>query len=352
MSVNYATALSQCEDKGVLGRREKFDSEAELRAKCQELANLIKSSECTVVHTGAGISTSCGIPDFRGPKGVWTLEAKGKKPEYALSFTDARPSYTHRFLVELEKRGMIQFLVSQNVDGLHMRSGFPRSKMAEVHGNMFIQKCSKCKRDLVCDEPPPTLGLKPTGKFCKNRVRGGDECKGPLHDTVLDWDQALPQYKFKLAKKIGQASKLCIGMGTSFQIAPVMYLPQETQLNEGKIVIINLQKTECDGICDIKINGYVDEVSKIVAGFLGFKVPQDDGENQVVERSSHPMPIDINSRMRDGLPWSEKYKLWLQMRKRKMEEDIGHQQPENKRKRIKERSMKQEPEDHKPVKKS
>ncbi len=98
---------------------------------------------------------------------------------------------------------------------------------------------------------------------------------------------------------------------------------------------------------------YVDDVSKIVASLLGLKVPEDDGANRIVERSSHPMPIDINSRMRDGLPWSEKYKIWLRMKKRKAEGDLDHQQPKNMQKRIKkERSVKKEPEDNKPKTKS
>ena len=123
---------------------------------------MIREAKCIVVHTGAGISTSAGIPDFRGPKGVWTLEKRGKKSETNMTFELAQPTITHMALVAMVKAKIVQLIISQNVDGLHVKSGLPRyacvtyfylvmlcffyqrENLAELHGNVFMERCEKC----------------------------------------------------------------------------------------------------------------------------------------------------------------------------------------------------------------
>ena len=123
-----------------------FDSAEELARKCAELAELLRSSRHTVFHTGAGVSTSAGIPDFRGPQGVWTLEQRKRKVESGVSFAEAQPTSTHHAIQALVARGMAVFVVSQNVDGLHLKSGLSRDCLAELHGNVMMERCERCGR--------------------------------------------------------------------------------------------------------------------------------------------------------------------------------------------------------------
>jgi mono-ADP-ribosyltransferase sirtuin 6 len=105
MSVNYAAGLSPFPHKGKCGMPEKFDADEDLEEKVHSLASWIQESKHFVVITGAGISTSCGIPDFRGPQGVWTKEQRGEEIKFSVTFEEAHPSLTHLALVALEKKG-------------------------------------------------------------------------------------------------------------------------------------------------------------------------------------------------------------------------------------------------------
>ena len=120
-----------------------------------------------VAFTGAGISTACGIPDFRGPSGIWTLQRAGQPlPRPKVSFTHAKPSLTHQVLVGLMSAGKLDYLVSQNVDGLHLRSGIPRAALAELHGNCFCERCPGCGAEYIRDFEVETVGFKRTGRRC------------------------------------------------------------------------------------------------------------------------------------------------------------------------------------------
>ncbi|NP_001307989.1 NAD-dependent protein deacylase sirtuin-6 isoform 5 [Homo sapiens] len=206
MSVNYAAGLSPYADKGKCGLPEIFDPPEELERKVWELARLVWQSSSVVFHTGAGISTASGIPDFRGPHGVWTMEERGLAPKFDTTFESARPTQTHMALVQLERVGLLRFLVSQNVDGLHVRSGFPRDKLAELHGNMFVEECAKCKTQYVRDTVVGTMGLKATGRLCTvAKARGLRACRGELRDTILDWEDSLPDRDLALADEASRS---------------------------------------------------------------------------------------------------------------------------------------------------
>ncbi|XP_062452402.1 NAD-dependent protein deacylase sirtuin-6 isoform X2 [Rhea pennata] len=243
MAVNYAAGLSPYSDKGKCGLPEIFDPPEELERKVRELADLIRSSSNVVFHTGAGISTASGIPDFRGPNGVWTMEEKGLSPKFDTTFENAKPSKTHMALLGLQRVGILKFLVSQNVDGLHVRSGFPRDKLAELHGNMFVEECMKCG-------------------------------KGKLRDTILDWEDSLPERDLTLADEACRKADLSVTLGTSLQIKPSGNLPLITKKRGGKLVIVNLQATKHDRQADLRIHAYVDDVMTKLMKHLGLEVPE------------------------------------------------------------------------------
>lgn len=214
MSLGYAEKLSYREDVGNVGMPEIFDSPELLHKKIEELAVMVRESKHLVVFTGAGISTSSGIPDFRGPKGVWTLQRSGKGvPGASLPFHRAVPTLTHMALVELEKTGRLKFVISQNVDSLHLRSGLPREKLAELHGNSFKEICPSCKKEYLRDFEIETIGLKDTPRRCSDK-----NCGARLKDTVLDWE-----VRFKCA---GLKLYLYFFVSGPYLLSPLAHLQQ------------------------------------------------------------------------------------------------------------------------------
>uniref|UniRef100_A0A3B4EKY4 NAD-dependent protein deacylase sirtuin-6 n=1 Tax=Pygocentrus nattereri TaxID=42514 RepID=A0A3B4EKY4_PYGNA len=274
MSVNYAAGLSPYADKGICGLPEVFDTPEEVKAKVETLAQLIRDSQYMVVHSGAGISTSSGIPDFRGPKGVWTMEQKGETPHFDTTFEDAKPSLTHLALLQLQRAGYLKYLISQNVDGLHLRSGFPRDRLSELHGNMFVEECEKCGKQYVRDTVIGVMGLKPTGRYCEvTRSRGLRACRGKLISTILDWEDSLPDRDLNRADEASRRADLALTLGTSLQIKPSGDLPLLTKRTGGKVVIVNLQPTKHDKHAHLHIHGYVDEVMSQMMKLLGLEIP-------------------------------------------------------------------------------
>ncbi|KAK9689530.1 hypothetical protein RND81_09G065000 [Saponaria officinalis] len=266
MSLGYAEKLSYIEDVGKVGMSEFFDPPHILQDKIEQLAVLIRKSKHLVVFSGAGISTSCGIPDFRGPKGIWTLQRDGKAlPKAALPFSRAMPGITHMALVELQRASILKFVISQNVDGLHLRSGLPRDKLSELHGNSFLEICPSCGVEYVRDFEIETIGLKETSRRCSCGVR--------LRDSVLDWEDALPPKEMNAAEKHCRMADLVLCLGTSLQITPACNLPLKCLRGGGKIVIVNLQKTPKDKKASLVIRGLVDKVIVGVMDRLNLCIP-------------------------------------------------------------------------------
>lgn len=163
-------------------------------------------------------------------------------------------------LVGLVQNSHVDLVISQNVDGLHLRSGLPRANLAELHGNLFMETCEVCGMEYLRDFDVGGISCRRTGRVCD---RSG--CGGALRDNLLDWEDALPEREFVASETALSEADLCICMGTSLRIRPASELPLRTVKNGGKLVIINLQKTPKDRHAHLKIHLPVDEVRASVS---------------------------------------------------------------------------------------
>ena len=286
----YAESLSEYEEKGRLNLQNSPDCSPAVYHKSRYLAQLIRDSSYVVVHTGAGISTSAGIADFRGPHGVWTIEKRpSKRPRRTVPFHRAIPSLTHMALVTMYKRNYIHHVVSQNVDALHLRSGLPRSALSELHGNIFMEHCKECGAEHLRDKPVNTVGLKPTGNVCP--------CGGDLYDKALDWEDPLPDADFEAAKDHAEKADLNIVLGTSCQMEPARLIPFRGKGGKAAVVLVNLSETPFDDRFGFLIRAKCDDVFSILATELALRL-------DVFERR---IPVRLNAK-RVGEKFH--YSLW------------------------------------------
>lgn len=307
MSANYASGLSPCDSKGVCGLPELFDSPEEVNDKIATLAKWIKESTHTVLVVGAGLSTSAGIPDFRGPKGIWTLEKLEEKAakkvkrlkkshdqvdevkeeetkindeakdKPKVSLETAKPTLSHLVIKSLVDGNFVKYIISQNIDGLFLKTGIKRKNLAEVHGNFYLDECNLCFSRFIRNSPSPTMALKVSSIPCPRAER---PCRGYLRDTVLDWEHELPAFELEPSEKHVRKSQLVICLGTTLQINPIGSLPFVGKKGPGfgrKVVIINLQKTRFDKKADLVIHEYLDKVSKKLCELLELQpaLPED-----------------------------------------------------------------------------
>ncbi|KAJ6253651.1 nad-dependent protein deacetylase sirtuin-7 [Anaeramoeba flamelloides] len=231
-----------------------------LKKKVRKLAKLIKNSKHCVIHTGAGISTSAGIPDFRGPNGVWTCRDQGRKRPRR-TCRKSKPTYAHMSISKLIEKGYVKYLVSQNCDGLHVKSGVPLDKISELHGNTNKESCKDCKKDYWrpyrCRNSKKCHDHR-TGRLC-------DECGGELHDTIINYNENLNETQLNRAYQNSEKSDLSIVCGTSLKVTPSSSLPVITVKNEtGKLVICNLQKTPKDKYASLRIFSKTDLIFELL----------------------------------------------------------------------------------------
>lgn len=243
------------------------DSEL-LQEKCKELADAIIKAESCVFYTGAGISTSASIPDYRGPNGLWTLQEKGQKVQLP-DFTIVKPTYSHMALQALVQSGIVTHIVSQNCDGLHLRSGLDRNKLSELHGNCFVEFCTDCSEEylrLFDVTEKSSFRKHGTGRYCAycNKEKISSENGYQLKDSIIHFGEKLREgspYNWEEAIDSVKKTKLIICLGTSLKVLKhyACLWPKKKSVD---IMIVSIQWTPKDKLAKLKINGYCDQVMK------------------------------------------------------------------------------------------
>lgn len=248
------------------------ESPEEVDSKAAQLADMIKQAKRAIVFTGAGVSTSTGIPDFRGPEGIWTLKAKGDEQVLSArlatstAMTKAVPSRTHMVLQAMLSKGLICHIISQNIDGLHRKSGVKKEQLSELHGNSNLEICRKCHCEYLRDFEVKGGPTHETGRRCT-------ACGGALYDTIIHFNEQLPIMDLDTAFSHAASAHLHIVLGSSLTVRPACDMPKETHNRGGKVVIVNLQRTPLDDIADLRIHAESDALLDRVATLLGLSVP-------------------------------------------------------------------------------
>jgi len=242
------------------------------------VAELIRGASRVVALTGAGISTESGIPDFRGPQGVWTKDPEAEKRatiQYYMANRDARvaswknrrnsplldaqPNSGHLALAELEHKGKLETLVTQNVDSLHLKAGNSLDRIIEIHGTV---------RDFTC------MGCGERGPIERvfARVDGGEEdppcrtCGGILKSATISFGQSLVAEDLQRAQIASAACDVFLAIGTSLVVYPVAYLPRYALEAGAKLVILTAEETPYDRFAEVILRGQIGEVlPRIVA---------------------------------------------------------------------------------------
>ena len=243
---------------------------SDLKTAVADLRGLIEDARTIVPFTGAGISTECGIPDFRSPGGLWTKnkpipfdeflassamrdEAWRRRFVMEESFAKASPGRGHRALASLYHAGKIKGLVTQNIDNLHQVSGIPARDIVELHGNTTYAAC------LECGERYELSWVRE--KFDAASARAPDcSCGGFIKTATVSFGQAMPVDAMQRAEQLTKDCDLFLAVGSSLVVWPAAGFPLMAKRNGAALVIINREPTEFDELADLVVRGDIGDV--------------------------------------------------------------------------------------------
>lgn len=228
------------------------------------LREMIYSSRRIVVFTGAGISTESGIPDFRGPNGVWNTQTPIDFSDFISSedvrreswrrkfsgdgkMENAEPNAGHRAITSLVNAGKVTHIITQNVDGLHQKSGTPDELVIELHGNASYASCLQCGQRYELIDIRQAFVSEGTVPYC-------DACGGIVKTATISFGQAMPVAEMQRAEEATLACDLFIAIGSSLVVYPAAGFPRLAKQNGARLIIINEQETDLDPVCDLVLH--------------------------------------------------------------------------------------------------
>jgi NAD-dependent deacetylase len=241
------------------------------------LAELVRESGSTVVLTGAGVSVPSGIPDFRTPEtGLWAnvdpmevahIDVFERDPERFWSYyrprfhslSDKRPNGAHAAIAELERRGLVEAVITQNIDRLHRAAG--SRDVIEVHGSIATSSCLSCGASFALEQVEVL--------FDERGVALCAKCCGPVKPDVVLFGEMLPVAAMERAGALAEAAELIICVGSSLVVYPVAGLPQLTLEHGGRLALVTQGPTPYDGDAELKLEGEVDAELEALLAALG-----------------------------------------------------------------------------------
>lgn len=238
--------------------------EHDLTIAIRRLTELVETSRSLLPFTGAGISTECGIPDFRSPGGFWTTNRPIPYDEFLASqdmrdeawrrrfviedrFGGARPGRGHRALASLFRGGKVPAVVTQNIDNLHQDSGIPADRVVELHGNTTYALCLGCSRRYEI------AWVRARFEAAGGRAPDCADCGGPIKTATVSFGQPMPQTAMRRAEELTRSCDTFVSIGSSLVVWPAAGFPLLAKRNGARLVIINRDPTEFDEMADLVV---------------------------------------------------------------------------------------------------